>query len=80
MVVVAVRAFSVSWLRGVSGSYVSVPDSAAAELIVQFKPKGMICEVFGPAGSAAAGALRCWSQPARNTRDRRVTDRLAKGV
>ena len=64
MVVVAVRAFTVSRLRGVFGSYVSVPDSGTADLIIQFEPKHVICEVFGPAGRVAAGALRCWSQPA----------------
>jgi hypothetical protein len=61
MVVVAVGAFSVSRLRGVFGSYVWVPAFGTADLIVQFKPEGMICEVYGPAGRVAAGALRCWS-------------------
>jgi hypothetical protein len=80
MVVVAVGAFAVSRLRGVFGSYVSVPDSGTADLIIQFEPKRVICEVYGPAGRVAAGALRCWSQPTRDAGDRRVTDRLAKGV
>ena len=80
MVWVAVGAFAVSRLRGVFGSYVSVPDSGTADLIIQFEPKRVICEVYGPAGRVAAGALRCWSQPARDAGDRRVTDRLAKGV
>jgi hypothetical protein len=80
MVVVAVGAFAVSRLRGVFGSYVSVPDSDTADLIIQFEPKRMICEVYGPPGRVAAGALRSWSQPARDAGDRRVTDRLAKGV
>jgi hypothetical protein len=80
MVVVAVGAFTVSRLRGVLGSYVSVPDSGTADLIIQFEPKRVICEVYGPAGRVAAGALRCWSRPARDVGDRRVTDRLTKGV
>ena len=80
VVVVAVRSFTVSRLRGVFGSYVSVPDSGTADLIIQFEPKRVICEVYGPAGRVAAGALRCWSQPTRDAGDRRVTDRLAKGV
>jgi Mycobacterium membrane protein len=80
MVVVTVVAFTVSRLRGVFGSYVSVPESGTADLIIQFEPKRVICEVYGPAGRVAAGALRYWSQPTRDVGDRRVTDRLAKGV
>ena len=80
MVVVAVGAFAVSRLRGVFGSYMSVRDSCTADLIIQFEPKRTICEVYGPPGGAAAGALRCWSQPARDAGDRHVTDRLAKGI
>ena len=80
MVVVAAGAFTVSRLREVFGSYVSVSDSGAADLIICFEPKRVICEVYGPAGRVAAGALRCWSQPARDAGDRRVDDRLAKGV
>ena len=78
--VVAVGAFAVSRVRGVFGSYVSVPDSSTADLIIQFEPKRVICEVYGPAGRVAAKALRCWSEPARDAGDRRVTDRLTKGV
>jgi len=74
-VVVAVGASTVSRLRGAFGSYVSVPDSGTADLIVQFKPEGMICEVYGPAGRVAAGALRCWSEPAKDAGDMRVTER-----
>jgi hypothetical protein len=80
MVVVAVGAFTVSRLRRVFGSYVSVPDSGTADLIIQFEPKHVICEVYGAAGRLAAGALRCGSHPARDAGDRRFTDRLAKGV
>lgn len=60
MVVVAVGAFAVSRLHRVFGLYVSVPDSGTADLIIQFEPKRVICEVYGPAGRVAAGALRCW--------------------
>jgi MmpS family membrane protein len=62
VIVVAVGAFSVSRLRRVFGSYWSVPACGTADLIVQFKPDGVICEVHGPAGRVAAGALRRWSQ------------------
>jgi hypothetical protein len=55
MVVVAVGAFTVWRLRGVFGSYVSVPDSGTADLIIQFEPKRVICEVYGPAGRVAPG-------------------------
>jgi hypothetical protein len=80
MAVVAVGAFTTSRLRGVFGSYVSAPDSGTADLTIQFEPKRVICEVYGPAGRVAAGALWCGSEPARDAGDRRVTDRLAKGV
>jgi hypothetical protein len=74
MVVVAVGAFTVSRLRGVFGSYVSVPDSGTADLIIQFKPEGLICQVYGPVGRVAAGALRCWSHLTRGAGDRPVTE------
>ena len=74
-IALAVRAFTVFRFQGVFGSHWSVPDSDTADLIVQFKPKGAICEVYGPAGRVAAGALRCWSQLARDAGDRRVTER-----
>jgi hypothetical protein len=66
VVAVAVGAFTVSRLRGAFGSYVSVPDSGTADVIIQFGPKRVICEVYGPAGAMADGALRRWSQPARD--------------
>jgi Mycobacterium membrane protein len=75
VIVVAVGAFTVSRLRGVFGSYVSVPDSGTAVLIIPFESKHVICEVYGPAGRMAGGALRCWSQPARDARDRRASER-----
>jgi hypothetical protein len=80
MVVVAVGAFTVSRLRGVFGSYVSVPDSGTADLIIQLEPTPVICEIYGPVGRLVAGALRCWSRLMRDAGERRVTDRLAKGV
>jgi hypothetical protein len=80
VIVLAVRAFTVFRFQGVFGSHWSVPAFGAADLIVQFKPDDVICEVYGPVGRVAAGALRCWSQLTRDAGDRRVTDRLAKGV
>ena len=80
MVVVAGAAFTVSRLRGVFGSYVSVPDSGTADLIIRFEPQRVICEGVGPAGRVAARALRRRSEPSRDAGDRRVTERLAKGV
>jgi hypothetical protein len=80
VVMVAAGAFTVPRLRGIFGSFVSVPHSGTADLISQFKPKRVICEVYGPVGKVAAGALWCGSEPARDAGDRRVTDRLAKGV
>jgi hypothetical protein len=64
MVGVAVGAFAASRLRGGFGSYVSVPDSGTADLIIWFEPKRVICEVYGPAGRLTARALRRWSRPA----------------
>jgi hypothetical protein len=78
MVVGAVGAFTVSRLRGVFGSYVSFPDSVTADLIIRFEPKRVICEVYGPLGRLAAGAVGCWSQLARDAGDRRVADQWRK--
>jgi hypothetical protein len=74
-IVLAVRAFTVFRFQGGFGSHLSVPDSGTPDLIVQFKAKGAICEVYGPAGRAAAGVLRCWSQLARDVSDRRASKR-----
>jgi uroporphyrinogen-III synthase len=79
-VVLAVGSFTASRLRGVFGSSVSVPDCGTADLIIQFEPKHVICEIYGPVGRLAAKALRCWSEPVKDTGERRVTDRFAKGV
>jgi Mycobacterium membrane protein len=60
VVTVAVGAFTVPRLRGIFGSFVSVSHSGTADLIIEFRPRRVICEVYGPAGRVAAGALRCW--------------------
>lgn len=80
VLVAAVRAFTLPRLRGLFSSYVSARDPGSADLIIQFKPKRVICEVYSPAGRVAARALRCWSEPVSDAGDRRVTNRLAKGV
>jgi hypothetical protein len=49
IVVATVGASTVSRLRGAFGPCVSVPDCGAADLIVQFEPKRVICEVCSPA-------------------------------
>jgi Mycobacterium membrane protein len=53
VVVVAVGAFTVSRLHGVFGSDPYVPDAANADAIVQFNPKRVLYEIFGPAGTVA---------------------------
>jgi hypothetical protein len=78
VVVVTVAAFTVSRLRGVFGVGVTVPNRGTADLIIEFKPNRVVCEVYGPAGRAAAAAVRRWRQPARDTGDRRVTHRKRK--
>jgi hypothetical protein len=75
VIVLAVRAFTISRFQGVFGPHWPVPAFGIADLIVQFKRDGVICEVYGPAGRVAAGVLRCWSQIARNASDRRATER-----
>jgi hypothetical protein len=78
VVVVTVAAFTGSRLRGVFGLGMSVPNRGTADLIIEFKPKRVVCEVYGPAGRAAAAAVRRWEQPARDAGDRRVTHRSRK--
>jgi hypothetical protein len=78
VVVVAVIAFAGSRLRGVFGLGMSVPNRGTADLIIQFEPKRVVCEVYGPAGRAAAAAVRRWRRPAGGPRDRRVTHRSRK--
>src|ERR1700737_827224 len=53
VVVVAVGAFTVSRLHGVFGSNLYHPDTASADAIVQFNPKRVLYEIYGPAGTVA---------------------------
>ena len=53
VIVVAVGAFTVSRLHGVFGSDPYVPDSGNADAIVQFNPKHVLYEIFGPTGTVA---------------------------
>ena len=52
-IVVAVGAFTVSRLHGIFGSDPYVPDAGKADAIVQFNPKHVLYEIFGPAGTVA---------------------------
>src|ERR1700730_4998643 len=52
-IVVAVCAFTVSGLHGIFGSAPYVPDAGNADAIVQFNPKHVLYEIFGPAGTVA---------------------------
>ena len=66
VVVLAVGAFTVSRLHGVFGSHRYVPDAGNADAIVQFNPKRVLYEVFGPAGSVAdVNYLDADAQPQR---------------
>ena len=53
VIVVAVGAFTVSRLHRVFGSDPYVPDAGNADAIVQFNPKHVLYEIFGPAGTVA---------------------------
>src|ERR1700739_806368 len=53
VLVVAVGAFTVSRLHGIFGSDPYVPDAGNADAIVQFNPKRVLYEIFGPAGTVA---------------------------
>jgi hypothetical protein len=53
VIVVAVGAFTVSRLHRVFGSDPYVPDAGNADAIVQFNPKRVLYEIFGPAGTVA---------------------------
>ena len=70
VIVLAVRAFTISRFQGVFGPHWSVPAFGTADLIVQFKPKGMICEVYGPVGRVVGAAF--WSHRASDAGDRRA--------
>jgi Mycobacterium membrane protein len=66
VVVVAVGAFTVSRLHGVFGSDMYLPDTANADAIVQFNPKRVLYEIFGPAGTVAdINYLDAEAQPQR---------------
>jgi Mycobacterium membrane protein len=53
VIVVAVGGFTVSRLHGVFGSHMYAPDVGNADAIVQFNPKRVLYQVFGPAGTVA---------------------------
>jgi hypothetical protein len=53
MIVVAVGAFAVLRLHGLFGSHPHVSDAGNADAIIQFNPKRVVYEVFGPPGSVA---------------------------
>ena len=53
VVVVAVAAFTVDRLHGLFGSHMYAPDVGNADAIVQFNPKRVLYEIFGPAGTVA---------------------------
>jgi hypothetical protein len=53
VIVVAVGAFTVSRLHGIFGSRMYTPDAGNADAIVQFNPKRVLYEIFGPAGTVA---------------------------
>jgi hypothetical protein len=66
VVVLVVGAFMVSRLHGVFGSHRYVPDAGNADAIVQFNPKRVLYEVFGPAGTVAdVNYLDADAQPQR---------------
>src|ERR1700756_3750445 len=66
VVVVAVGALTVSRLHGIFGSDMYHPDTANADAIVQFNPKRVLYEVFGPAGTVAdINYLDAEAQPQR---------------
>ena len=66
VVVLVVGAFMVSRLHGVFGSHRYVPDAGNADAIVQFNPKWVLYEVFGPAGTVAdVNYLDADAQPQR---------------
>jgi Mycobacterium membrane protein len=66
VVVVAVGAFTVSRLHGVFGSDLYHPDTASADAIVQFNPKRVLYEIYGPAGTVAdINYLDAEAQPQR---------------
>src|SRR5271155_1510028 len=53
VIVVAIAAFTVTRLHGIFGSHMYTPDVGNSDAIVQFNPKRVLYEIFGPAGTAA---------------------------
>src|ERR1700745_3355379 len=53
VIVVVIAAFTVSRLHGIFGSNVYRPDVGNADAIVQFNPKRVLYEIFGPPGTVA---------------------------
>lgn len=53
VIVVTAGAFAVFRLHGLFGSYRHVSDSGNADAIIQFNPKRVVYDVFGPPGSVA---------------------------
>jgi hypothetical protein len=51
--VVAVAAFTVCRLHGIFGSHMYAPDVGNADALIQFNPKRVLYEIFGPAGAMA---------------------------
>ncbi|AGB22381.1 mycobacterium membrane protein [Mycobacterium sp. JS623] len=53
VIVVVIAAFTVSRLHGIFGSSVYRPDVGNTDAIVQFNPKRVLYEIFGPPGTVA---------------------------
>jgi len=53
VVVVALGAFAVDRLHGIFGSDMYKPDPGNADGIVQFNPKHVLYQIYGPAGTVA---------------------------
>jgi Mycobacterium membrane protein len=53
VIVVAIAAFTVTRLHGIFGSHMYTPDVGNSDAIVQFSPKRVLYEIFGPAGTVA---------------------------
>lgn len=53
VIVVTIGAFTVTRLHGVFGSNIYRPDTGNADAIVQFNPKRVLYEIYGPAGTVA---------------------------
>jgi hypothetical protein len=51
--VVVIAAFTVVRLHGVFGSDMYKPDNSNADAIIQFNPKHVLLEIFGPPGTVA---------------------------